>query len=361
MGRRKGDGGSVRRASPKRGVLRLPIIHHHSSIINSKGFTLIELLVVVGVITLRPARVRGGPADSAEPAPSLRSRQALIEKGLTGVRDCMAGTPAPWPDEWQREYVDTIRRAVASQQDTPEYAARLEILRRGFRPYWESLRKGPERSLFDVRRAQIRWYVETLMRAELPGEEETQVLRHQYEDLVEHAAGSLLAQFSFLDPNAVQAAKTDHLAECYRNIEAPLLPIFLRPFSETQVDQIKQRWHDLRYARVDLWRQLGGGQATSREDPGTASLQTHPDYLLTQQSLSQLRPYIWGVTAPPPDYYRSAVRDHIDAQRQMLQSRAEARRQERRLPVAVLQTEYISFLLTALLETADCSGQDERE
>ena len=238
---------------------------------------------------------------------------------------------------------------------------RLDILRRGFQPYWESLRKSPDRSLFDVRRAQIRWYVETLMRAELPGEEETQVLRRQYEDLAEHAAASLLAQFSFLDPNAVQAAKTDHLAECYRSIEAPLLPIFLRPFSEAQVDQIKQRWHDLRYARVDLWRQLGGGRTTSPEDRATPSLQTHPDYLLTQRSVSQLRPYIWAAVAPPPDYYGSAVRSHIDAQRQMLQSRAEARRQERRLPMAVLQTEYISFLLTALLETADCSDQEKRE
>ena len=68
MGRRKGDGGSVQRASPESGVLHLPIIDHHviasaareppsivnrkSSIINPHGFTLIELLVVIAIIAL---------------------------------------------------------------------------------------------------------------------------------------------------------------------------------------------------------------------------------------------------------------------------------------------------------------------
>ncbi len=52
MGRWKGDGGSVQRASPRAEVLHTEIIGHQSSFINRNGFTLIELLVVIAVIAL---------------------------------------------------------------------------------------------------------------------------------------------------------------------------------------------------------------------------------------------------------------------------------------------------------------------
>ncbi len=68
MGRRKGNGGSLQRASPQPEVLHKQITNHHviasaarrpssivnrkSSIINPRGFTLIELLVVIAVIAL---------------------------------------------------------------------------------------------------------------------------------------------------------------------------------------------------------------------------------------------------------------------------------------------------------------------
>jgi hypothetical protein len=149
----------------------------------------------------------------------------------------MARSPAPWPDEWQHEYIDAIRRAIGSHQDAPQYAVRLEILREGFGPYWESFKKSRDRSLFEVHRTRIRWYTEHLMGTKLPNEAERQKLRNQYTDIWDHAAGSLLAQFPFLDPNSVQAAKAEHLSRCYLKIEAPLAPIYLRPFSEAQVGQ----------------------------------------------------------------------------------------------------------------------------
>jgi hypothetical protein len=149
----------------------------------------------------------------------------------------MARSPAPWPDEWQHEYIDAIRRAIGSHQDAPQYAVRLEILREGFGPYWESFKKSRDRSLFEVHRAQIRWYTEHLMGTKLPDEAERQKLRNQYKDIWNYASNCLLVQFPFLDPNSVQAAKADHLSQCYRKMEAPLAPIYLRPFSEAQVGQ----------------------------------------------------------------------------------------------------------------------------
>ena len=180
-----------------------------------------------------------GKMDSAE--------SALIEQTLQAIEDCMARSPAPWADEWRQEYVDTIRRAIVLHQNAPHYAVRLEILRKGFAPYWQGFKKTPERSLFEVRRAQIRWYIEHLMGTKFPSEAERKKLRDQYTDIWDYAANTLLVQFPFLEPNAVQAAKADDLSLCYRKIDAPLMPVYLRPLSAEQVAQIKQRWDKLRY------------------------------------------------------------------------------------------------------------------
>jgi hypothetical protein len=326
----------VRRASghpPRRG--RSAIIHHPLSSINC---------VVVAVVVVLSLEMMSLATDFPQADP--------VQGILDVVQGCMTRSPAPWPQAWQQEYVDTIREAIDSGATDPQCAERLRIVREGFGPYWQGLTNNKERPAFDVRRAQIRWYVETLMDASLPGEEEKHALRHQYEDLAECAAQSLLTQFSFLDPNAVQQAKADHLAECYRSIDTPLLPIFLTPFSQAQMDRVKERWHDLRYARVDLWRQLGGGKTTSPVNRDASSIQNHPDYLLTQRSLSQLRGQIWSLIGACPEYYRDAVSKDVAAGKQRLQAGAEARSREQRLGVAVWQTEYLSFLLTALLETA---------
>ncbi len=296
-----------------------------------------------------------------------------VEPTLAAVEGCMGRLPAPWPEAWQREYVDTVRQAIASDADTPEYAARLGILRRGFPPYWEGLKKSQDRALFEVHGAQIRWYVENLMATKLPGEEERQRLRDQYTTLWNHAASALLAQFPFLDPNAVKVAQAERCAECYRQIDAPLLPIFQRPFSDEQIDQIKQRWHDLRYARVDLWRQLAGegrvGTQNLVSPPGqTQPLQAPRHYLLTERSLAQWLAQIWAIGASAPDYYQIAVRNRMDAQRRVLQSKSQAgaadRALERRYSRQLLQTEQLSFLLAALLETAQhppSEPPDERD
>lgn len=285
------------------------------------------------------------PTDGSQPCP--------LQETLAAIRDGMAHCPAPWPQGWQQEYVDTIREAMTIRPEDPQYAKRLQILREGFGPCWERWAKNTDRPHFEVRRAQIRWYVENLMAAVLPDNQAKETLRRQYEDLADHGAGSLLAQFPFLDPNVVRKAKADYLADWQRGIEAPLLPIFLTPLSEAQVERLKQRWHDLRYARVDLWRQLGAATETPVAGGDAASVRSHPDYLLTQRSLGQWQAHIWALAGPAPDYYCAAVDHEIETRRRRMEARSEARRQEARLPVAVLQTEYLSFLFAALLETAN--------
>ena len=317
-------GGNCQRSSTKRG-----------------GWTAVQIVTAAGVIwAALPVAARSADRDP-------------LEKTVAGIRECMARSPAPWPEAWRKEYGDAIRQVIALHQEAPQYATRLEIVCKGFPPYWEGLKKGRERSLFEVHRAQIRWYVESLMSAELPGKEDQQELLDQYKSLWDYATSALLTQFPFLDPNMVNRAKADHIAECYRAIESPLLPAFLHPLSEDQVRKIKRRWHDLRYARVDLWGQLGGDGAMSAKEPQMPPGNAHPHYLLTQRSLIQWRAQMLALAASPPDYYRDAVRKDADAERGRLQLRSEARTREERLGMAVLQTEYLSFLLAALLETAE--------
>jgi hypothetical protein len=259
-----------------------------------------------------------------------------VEQTLAAVQACITRTPAPWPDAWQQEYVEAIRRAIISDPNTSEFPRRLQILQDGFPLYWKAQKFTADRSHFEVRQAQIRWYVENLMDANLPGVEETARLRRQYEELADHAAAGLLAQFSFLDPNMVQKAKADHLAECYRNSDAPLLPIFLTPFSDAQIDQMNSRWHDLRYARVDLWRQLGGVNKIPPEDRSTPAIRTHPDYLLARRSLDQWQSQVWMLAGAAPEYYRTAMADDLKAEKERLETTARVRRQESRTDNATL-------------------------
>jgi hypothetical protein len=310
------------------------------------AFTLIELLGAIVIVAL----VTGIPAWAEGPAEPNSLAQALAT-----VRGEMAKSPAPWPQAWQEEYVETIRQVAVAHRDSPGYTARLEILRSGFTPYWEAVPKNDQRSLFEVRQAEIRWYVENLMAGELPTDSSKQKLREQYKSLVEHATEALLTQFPFLDPNQVRLAQADHLRACYRIIESPLLPTFRSPSTEAQVNRLKERWTQLRYARVDLWRQLGGDGGTTAKQPQVLSGNAHPDYLLTERSLDQLRGQIWSLIVAPPEYYRDAVAKQAEAQKQRVQSQVEARAQETRLGVAVLQTEYLSFVVMALLETSDIS------
>jgi len=61
----------------------------------------------------------------------------LIEQTLEAIQHCMTQSPAPWPDEWKREYIETIYQTVESHRDAPHFDNRLEILREGFSSCWK--------------------------------------------------------------------------------------------------------------------------------------------------------------------------------------------------------------------------------
>jgi len=127
------------------------------------------------VITLLLSSIAVGVTSSEKPVPT--------EQILEAIEDCISRTPSQWPDKWKQEYIETIRSVVELHRDVPYYALRLEILSKGFMPYWEGFTKTKDRSLFEVHRAQIRWYVEHLMSTDFPSDDERQKLRDQYKDI----------------------------------------------------------------------------------------------------------------------------------------------------------------------------------
>ena len=41
---------------------------------------------------------------------------SLTDQTFQAIEDCISRTPSQWPDEWKREYIETIRKAIELQQ-----------------------------------------------------------------------------------------------------------------------------------------------------------------------------------------------------------------------------------------------------
>jgi len=242
-----------------------------------------------------------------------------VDQAITAMADRMAASSAPWPRDWCIEYVDTIRDAATVDNEPSDYAQRLNALRDGFPLYWEGVPKDRDRALFELQCAEIRWYVKHLVTSPFPDADDRSTIREQVKDLWHDAADSLIVQFPFLDPNRVCQAQRDHLHECLRWVDTPLKPIFQQPFTRDQMDLIREGWQELRYARVDLMRQLGGEDVFLTPGPAEAAPSAHPDYLLAYRSQEQLEGHIWTLVARPPEDYIKARQNYWKARQQQRQ------------------------------------------
>jgi len=294
-------------------------------------------------------------AAFACPPASLATSSALQE-ALNAVEDCIGASPPAWPQAWRVEYVEAIRGALAVHEPPGDNGLRLDALREGVSLYWEGVKTSADRPLFELQCAEIRWYAGNLVSSVLPGEDDRDAIREQVKDLWQEAADCLRSQFPFLDPNIVCKARADHLQGCLRWVDAPLKPLFRQRFAPEQMDRIREGWHELRYARVDLMRELGGEDGFLAPRSRQTPLSADPDYLLTDRSLEQLEGYIWSIVARPPDDYVQAQQNHWKAQQRQRQRTLMAQAQEQHLKTErsrqLRQTEYLSFLLAVVLESA---------
>jgi hypothetical protein len=194
------------------------------------------------------------------------------------------------------------------------------------------------------------------MNTSLPNAGEKQLRRTQWKNLYHYAASSLLKQFPFLDPKTVHGVKKDHLSKCYCNIDWPLQPVYMRSFTDTQKDKIKKRWHALRYARIDLMRQLGGEAVMLEESRKRSFCPIDPHCLLIEKCLDQFLVHIKMITDSPPQYYKNALQHLRDREKGLYQTEMAEKKRERYLTgkksKQLLLTEQLSFMLAALLETA---------
>jgi len=49
----------------------------------------------------------------------------LVKKTIEIIRNSMYSSPVPWFDEWKKEYIETIRKAVELHRDVPRYTCLL--------------------------------------------------------------------------------------------------------------------------------------------------------------------------------------------------------------------------------------------
>jgi len=309
------------------------------------------------LLALLSAALAGEPAESTGPEP--------LEQALAAVQDCMTRSPAPWPDAWQREYLDTVRKALGSDPNLPGYRAKIEVFRRGFTRYWAQGQGSRLTQLeYDLRKAEIHWYCETLMSQELASASDGAVLKGQLRDLCDYAAQYLKGRFPFLTPEYVDEAKKVAVAEFDEEVDSPLLPIFRRPLSDAQVRAVKANWGRLYRRWHFIWREVRYEGPWQGDLPDPRDPPSHPHYLFVKRCLLYLPRTIWPTVEKPPEYLVYVIRK-LDAEKA---ERGRVNRQgmeaERELAMRssnqVEQVEEWSFVFTALLETANAGNGQGR-
>jgi len=301
------------------------------------------ILVLLGVFTsMVPGSAELGPLDQA----------------LATVQDCMARSRASWPDAWQREYLDTVRKVLASDPNLPDYQARIEVFRRGFMRYWGQGQGTKLTQLeYDLRKAEIRWYCETLMSQDLPSDSERAILKAQLRDLCDYAGQYLKGRFPFLTPARVEEAKKAVVAEFDQEVDSPLLPIFRKALSDTQVRAIKANWGRLYRRWHFIWREIRYGGPDLEPASASTDPTKHPHYRFVRRCLLYLPGIIWPTVEKPPTYVTDVIRKLNAEKAQRRRVNRQGMEAERELAMRssnqIEQVEEWSFVFTALLETAN--------
>lgn len=249
-------------------------------------------------------------ADASAPDATCTPHPAPdpLEHTLATVRECMARAPAPWPQQWQDQYVDAIRRGLAGDPNRAGYAEKLEIARSGFARYWgKTPVAGLTQAQYEVLQAEMQWYCETLMAEDLPSASEKTLLQRQFRELCDYATEYLTARFPFVLAEYVQESKEAALREFDEDLAAPLVPIFRRPFSEDQLCGIKANWGRLYERWHFIWQEVryGGGDAGDLSDPGT--IENHSHYRFARRCLIYLPRLFWLAGPRPPGYVADVI------------------------------------------------------
>ncbi len=262
-----------------------------------------------------------------------------------------------WTGEWQSDYMDTIRHALRNNHDKPDYTERIEIFHRGFPAFWS--RRQPSqltKAEYDMFKAEIRWFCETLTAEEPASVSEKALLKSQFHDLCDYATEHLRAQFPFLKVECIEQGKTAALKEFERELENPLVLIFRRPFSKDQVKVIKSNWARSYKRWHSFWRKIRYCTVAWEDLSDPKDLTNHPHYKFVKRCLSYLPQAIWPTVGKPPEY---VIDDAMKLRAEKAEkTRAYIKADKTEINMAIRfsnqveQVEQWSFVFTALLETA---------
>ena len=288
-----------------------------------------------------------GPAPGADPVADVLS---MVEQSM---RDPGVG----WTGEQQRDYLDTIRQALSDDHDKPDYTSRIEIFRRGFPAFWSRRQTSQlTQAEYDMFKAEIRWFCETLIAEEPASVSERALLKSQIRDLCDYATEHLRAQFPFLTAACVEQGKTAALKEFDHELENPLVPIFRRPFSQDQMKVIKSNWARSYKRWYSFWRNIRYSTVDREDLSDPKDLTNHPHYKFVKRCLSYLPQAIWPTVGKPPKYVIDAALKLREEKAEKTRAYRKADKTEINLAIRFLnqveQVEQWSFVFTALLETA---------
>jgi hypothetical protein len=270
---------------------------------------------------------------------------------------CVADPCVGWPLEWRQEYLDTIGRALREDPGTPDHFVRIEVFAQGFPTYWSHCQLSDlTRAGYELLKAEMRWYCETLMAAELTSPSERAMVNSQFREICDYATEHLKGQFPFLTDAYVEAGKKAALREFDGSLEAPLLPIFRKPFSQDQLHRIKSNWARSYRRWFFVWRDVRY-EAMFREASSDPNARPNdPQAEFVRQCLAYLPRVIWPVVERPPEYVLEAMQALNEERTARTRAYAQTAEIERdlasRFSNRVEQVEQWGLVFTALFETA---------
>lgn len=279
-----------------------------------------------------------------------------VTKVIHKVRENITDPNLGWQPEWQCEYLDTLKQVLNEYNDVSNYNKRVEILLNGFDSYWAKVRIPKcTNSQFNMLKAEIQWFSETLMSEELSSDTEKDLLKSQLRDLCNYTTKHLKGQFPFLEESYIQKAKEDMLREFNIEIENPIVPFFRRPFSENQIHIIKTnwaRWHERWYF---IWRDEKNKNINQESSSNSRSFENHLHYKFIKRCLRHLPRTIPPTLEKKYSYVTKAAEQLNKEINEKNRIYTQIKQSERKLKSLfsnqIEQVEQWSFIFTALLET----------
>jgi len=201
---------------------------------------------------------------------------AILRRAKQHLEDAVL----PWSHDWEQEYLRQIGEVLDRFRGQSDFEEKLNYIDAGL-PF--VLSEIPKQEIlserFDMYKAEIRWYLECLMRDELPTAEQRATLLSQLEGLVNRCCEILTDECPGLDSEILVIAKGDQIKSFEVAVNNPIFPFLRRPFTSRELDDLLVYWRSMQEDRVSSWYEFIGNPARDRDGHLDAPFDnTEPEY-----------------------------------------------------------------------------------